>query len=48
VVQIGVAIAALCILVSTGCTGLHQEDRSSLEHSRFVDLTHSFGSDTIV
>jgi kynurenine formamidase len=48
VVQIGVAIAALCILVSTGCTGLHQEDRSSLEHSRIVDLTHSFGPDTVV
>lgn len=48
VVQIGVVIAALCILVSTGCTGLHQEDRSSLEHSRIVDLTHSFGPDTVV
>ena len=46
--RVTVGIVALCMLGSTGCAVHNQGYRSSLEQSRFVDLTHSFGSDTIV
>jgi len=42
-------LVAFCVLVSVGCTtGLHQGHYIGLENSRLIDLTHSFGADTIV
>jgi kynurenine formamidase len=39
----------LCVLVSMGCAADHsRSDRLAWEQSRLVDLTHSFGADTIV
>ncbi len=40
--------AALCVISSLGCVIEHQHGRVGWEQSRIVDLTHSFGSDTIV
>ena len=45
---IRVLVAALWVVSSVGCVLGHQQDRAGLEQSRIVDLTHSFGSDTIV
>jgi kynurenine formamidase len=41
-------ITALSFIVSAGCVGDRQVDRIAWEQSRIVDLTHSFGGDTIV
>lgn len=39
----------VCVLVSMGCVADHsRSDHLAWERSRIVDLTHSFGSDTIV
>jgi kynurenine formamidase len=41
--------AVLCILAGAGCAAGHSRlDRLAWEQSRFIDLTHSFGADTIV
>lgn len=41
-------ITALCFISSIGCVANPQHGQFSREHSRIIDLTHSFGSDTIV
>lgn len=41
-------IAALCFISSIGCVADRQHGQFAWEHSRIVDLTHSFGADTIV
>ena len=42
-------LAVVCLLAGTGCTtGRSGSDRLVWEQSRFIDLTHSFGADTIV
>lgn len=41
-------IAALYLFTSAGCAVDHQRNHFALGQSRIVDLTHSFGSDTIV
>lgn len=41
-------IAALCFISSIGCVANPQHGQFTWEQSRIVDLTHSFGSDTIV
>ena len=41
-------IIALCLGSSAGCAVDYQRNHSVWEHSRIVDLTHSFGSETIV
>lgn len=39
----------LCVLAGTGCVAGHPRlDRPDWEQSRLIDLTHSFGADTIV
>lgn len=39
----------LCVLAGTGCVAGHPRlDRPGWEQSRLIDLTHSFGADTIV
>ncbi|MBS0164455.1 cyclase family protein [Nitrospira sp. CMX1] len=40
--------AALGLIVNAGCVADHRGNHLVWEHSRIVDLTHSFGSDTIV
>ncbi len=40
-------VAALCVISSVGCVIDHRHGRVGWEQSRIVDLTHSFGSDTI-
>ncbi|MGQ0695282.1 MAG: cyclase family protein [Nitrospiraceae bacterium] len=43
------ALAVLCVATSAGCAaGPARLDLLALEQSRLVDLTHSFGADTIV
>lgn len=41
-------ITALCFISSTGCVGNREHHRVPLEQSRIVDLTHAFGTETIV
>ena len=42
-------LVLLCLLVGVGCAaGPSRIDRLAWEQSRLIDLTHSFGSDTIV
>jgi kynurenine formamidase len=42
-------LVVLCMLAGAGCVAGHpRADRVSSEQSRLIDLTHSFGSDTIV
>ncbi|MBH0203037.1 MAG: cyclase family protein [Nitrospira sp.] len=41
-------IVALCLSSSVGCVVNYQHSGGSWEQSRIIDLTHSFGSDTIV
>ena len=41
-------IAILGLVVNAGCAAAHRDNHLVWEHSRIVDLTHSFGSDTIV
>ena len=43
-----VVIAVLGLVTSLGCASHHPRNHMALEQSRIVDLTHSFGSDTIV
>jgi kynurenine formamidase len=39
----------LCVLAGAGCVAGHSRlDRPAWEQSRLIDLTHSFGADTIV
>ena len=47
--QISAWLAVLCVLGGVGCAvGHSQRDRIAWEQSRLIDLTHSFGVDTIV
>ena len=47
--QISAWLAVLCVLAGVGCAvGHSQRDRIAWEQSRLIDLTHSFGVDTIV
>ncbi|HMS83331.1 MAG TPA: cyclase family protein [Nitrospira sp.] len=41
-------IAALCFISGIGCVASPQHGQFTWEQSRIVDLTHSFGADTIV
>ena len=42
-------LVVLCVLVGAGCAAGHSRlDRPAWEQSRLIDLTHSFGADTIV
>jgi kynurenine formamidase len=41
-------IAVLSLVVNAGCVAVRQHNHFVWEQSRIVDLTHSFGSDTIV
>jgi kynurenine formamidase len=42
-------LVVLCVLVGAGCVAGHSRfDRPVWEQSRLIDLTHSFGADTIV
>ncbi|MFO0701233.1 MAG: cyclase family protein [Nitrospira sp.] len=41
-------LIALCLIASVGCVTDHKGGHVAWEQSRIVDLTHSFGSDTIV
>ncbi|MEK9140736.1 MAG: cyclase family protein, partial [Nitrospirota bacterium] len=41
-------IAALGLVTGLGCASDHPRTHMGWEQSRIVDLTHSFGSDTIV
>lgn len=41
-------MAVLGLVVNAGCVADHRGNHLAWEHSRIVDLTHSFGSDTIV
>lgn len=41
-------IAALGLVLTVGCAADHRNNRIAWEQSPIVDLTHSFGSDTIV
>jgi kynurenine formamidase len=42
-------LVVLCVLFGAGCVAGHSRfDRPVWEQSRFIDLTHSFGADTIV
>jgi kynurenine formamidase len=42
-------LIVLCLLAGAGCAAGHARlDHLALDQSRFVDLTHSFGADTIV
>ncbi|MDH5347773.1 MAG: cyclase family protein, partial [Nitrospira sp.] len=42
------AMGGLCVIASLGCASGHHATHPAWEHSRIVDLTHSFGTDTIV
>jgi kynurenine formamidase len=47
--QLAGGLVVLCMLAGAGCVSGHfRLDRLASEQSRFVDLTHSFGADTIV
>ena len=47
--QLASSLVVLCLLTSAGCVaGPSRLDRLAWEQSRFIDLTHSFGADTIV
>ena len=47
--QISAWLAVLCVLADVGCAvGHSQHDHIAWEQSRLIDLTHSFGRDTIV
>lgn len=42
-------LVVVCLLAGTGCVAGHPRfDRPAWEQSRLIDLTHSFGEDTIV
>ena len=44
----GMLVAALCLISTVGCLADRQHSRIAWEQSRIVDLTHSFGAETIV
>lgn len=44
----GTLALALCSTTAVGCVADRQHGQLVWEHSRIVDLTHSFGSDTVV
>jgi kynurenine formamidase len=46
--MVRMAIAALSLVTSLGCVSDHPCDHLVWEHARIVDLTHSFGAETIV
>lgn len=47
--QVAGLLAVLCVLAGAGCAAGHSRlDRFAWEQSRLIDLTHSFGADTIV
>ena len=48
--QLAVGLMVLCLLASAGCAAGHHSrlERLSWEKLRLIDLTHSFGADTIV
>ena len=47
--RIGGWLVVLCVLAGAGCAAGHSRlDRPAWEQSRLIDLTHSFGPDTIV
>ena len=47
--QVSGWLVALCVLGGAGCAAGHSRlDRLAWEQSRLIDLTHSFGADTIV
>src|SRR5882762_9447803 len=42
-------LVVLCVLAGAGCAAGHSRlDRPAWEQSRLIDLTYSFGADTIV
>jgi kynurenine formamidase len=45
---VSILIAALGLIVQAGCAAAHRDNHLVWEQSRIVDLTHSFGSDTVV
>ena len=47
--RVGGWLVVLCVLAGVGCAAGHSRlDRPAWEQSRLIDLTHSFGGDTIV
>jgi kynurenine formamidase len=47
--QLAGGLIVLCVLVGAGCAAGHSRlDRLAWEQSQLIDLTHSFGADTIV
>ena len=47
--RVGGWLVLLCVLAGAGCVAGHSRpDSPSWEQSRLIDLTHSFGADTIV
>lgn len=47
--RVGGWLVLLCVLAGAGCVaGNSQRDRIAWEQSRFIDLTHALGADTIV
>jgi len=44
----GTLVLALCSTTALGCVADRQHSQFAWEHSRIVDLTRSFGSDTVV
>ena len=47
--QLAGGLIVLCVLAGAGCAAGHSRlDRLAWEQSRLIDLTHSFGADTIV
>ena len=47
--RVGGWLVALCVLTGAGCVAGHSRlDPPAWEQSRLIDLTHSFGADTIV
>ena len=44
----GMLVAALCLISTMGCVADRQHGQFVWEHSQIIDLTHSFGADTIV
>ncbi len=46
--QLARGLVMLCMLASVGCTGFVGYDRLPWDEMHLIDLTHSFGADTIV
>ncbi|MDH5740519.1 MAG: cyclase family protein [Nitrospira sp.] len=43
-----ILITVLGLVVNAGCAAAHRDNHLVWEHSRIIDLTHPFGTDTIV